>query len=76
MEETITPEEMRRAMAYAGSRRTARKAATSAENGKKGGRPARALAEIPCTCGRGDAVPPEQHPTTCQRGLAARRRRR
>lgn len=43
----------------------------SASNGKKGGRPQKPLSEIPCNCGRGED---EQHPTSCPRGLAVRRR--
>ena len=43
----------------------------SAANGKRGGRPQKPLAEMPCTCGRSDA---EGHPTSCPRGLAIRRR--
>ena len=68
----VTAEELRRALGYIGSIRTPKKAASSASNGRLGGRPAKPLNEFPCTCGRGDAL--EGHPTTCPRGRAIRRR--
>jgi hypothetical protein len=66
--------EVREYLSHIGSIRTEKKARASAENGKQGGRPQKDLSEIPCTCGRGDAL--EGHPTTCPRGLAIRRRRK
>lgn len=68
----VSREELSRALAYVGSIKTPKKSAASAANGKKGGRPIKPLAAIPCTCGRGDTL--EGHPTTCPRGLAIRRR--
>ncbi len=70
--EEPTPEEMRRVMTYIGNIRTPAKVEASRRNGANGGRPRLPLSEIPCTCGRGDAL--EGHPTTCPRGLAIRRR--
>ena len=69
-----TPEEMRRVFSMLGKRRTPAKGAAAAANGRKGGRPAVALAALPCTCGAGDGV--DGHKTTCQRGLAIYRRRK
>jgi len=70
-----TPEEIRRALGVIGSIKTEKKAEASRANGRLyGGRPPRPLAEIPCTCGRGDAL--EGHPTTCPRGRALRRRQK
>ena len=75
------PDARREAARLMGSARTPAKAAAAKRNangpGRKanpGGRPLKALADIPCTCGRGDAL--EGHPTTCLRGLAIRRRRK
>lgn len=47
-----------------------RRAEASRENGKKGGRPAKHLEELTCTCRSQDWY----HPTTCPRGRALRRR--
>jgi len=49
-----TQEELRRVMSAMGRRRTEKKAATSAVNGRMGGRPRKALADILCTCGAAD----------------------
>ena len=62
---------------FLGSIKTPKKAASSRENGKAGGRPAgsvKPLLEIPCNCNGGDTLAPEAHPTTCPRGRAIRRR--
>ncbi len=73
----LPPDVMQRAlseiMRQRGSVRSEKKAASSAENGKLGVRPARPLSEIPCTCSAGDSL--TGHPSTCPRGLAIRRRR-
>jgi len=69
-----TPEEIARVLSHLGKRRSPKKAATSATNGRLGGRPQKPLAEIACTCGRGDAL--DGHPTTCPRGRAIRRRQK
>lgn len=68
------PPEVRQALGYIGSIKTPKKSAASAANGVKGGRPQKPLAEIPCTCGRGETL--EGHPTSCPRGLAIRRRQK
>lgn len=68
----VSSEEIRRTLSYIGSIKTPKKAASSAANGRLGGRPNKALADFPCTCGNGDAL--EGHPTTCPRGRAIRRR--
>jgi hypothetical protein len=67
-----TPDEIRRVLAYIGRQRTAKKAASSAANGKAGGRPVTPITAYPCTCGRG---PDETtgHPTTCPLGRALAR---
>lgn len=65
----VTPEEAARAL---GSIRTEKKAASSRENGKKGGRPFLPLEAIPCNCG-GEGL---NHKSTCQRGKAIRYRQR
>ena len=70
-----TLEEIRRALGVIGRIRTPKKAAASRTNGRLyGGRPQKPLAEIPCTCGRGEAM--DGHPTTCPRGRAIRRRQK
>lgn len=48
-----------------------RKAEASRENGKKGGKECKRLADIACTCGNGDSL---EHPTTCPRGRVIRYR--
>jgi len=53
-----------------GSKKTARKALSSKENGKKGGRPALPLEQIACICKETD----NKHLSTCPRGRAIRRR--
>jgi hypothetical protein len=47
-----------------GSIKTEKKAASSRENGRRGGRRIKPLAEIPCTCGGSDL----EHRSTCPRG--------
>lgn len=64
----VSKNQIREVMQALGQRRSEKKAASSRENGHKGGRPRKAIEEYPCTCGR------EDHPTTCPRGLAIRRR--
>ena len=75
------PAARREAARLMGSARTPAKAAAAKRNanspGRKanpGGRPLKPLAEITCTCGRGEAL--EGHPTTCPRGRAIRRRQK
>lgn len=46
-----------------GAIKTARKASSSAENGKLGGRPLIPIEQIPCTC----ATTTETHKWTCKR---------
>jgi len=55
-----------------GSIRTEKKAASSRENGKKGGGQLKPLDTIPCDCG-GDGL---QHKSTCPRGRRISQRRR
>lgn len=72
-----TGEAKREAARLLGMSTSERKKATSAANGrlsKSGGRPPLPLSEIPCNCGRGEAM--EGHPTTCPRGRAIRRRQK
>ncbi len=77
---TVDAEARREAARLLGAATSERKRQTSAENGRKSvqaennGRPRRPLSEIPCTCGRGEAL--EGHPTTCARGRAIRRRQK
>ena len=65
-----------RAMSVIGSRKTERKAKSSAENGRRfGGRPKGTLtplSDLLCTCGAGESV--ENHKSNCPRGRAIRRR--
>lgn len=67
------PDDVRKALGYIGSIKTAKKSAASAENGKLGGRPQKPLSEIPCTCGAGESL---QHGSLCPRGRAIRRRQK
>jgi hypothetical protein len=55
-----------------GSIKTAKKAESSRENGKKGGGVIKPLERIPCSCG-GEGL---QHKSTCRRGVAIRNRRK
>lgn len=85
--ETGKAEEARREAArLMGMARTERKKVSSAANGLQGGRPdnlnggrpPKPLAEIACTCGRGDQALTDDrkpaHPTTCPRGRVIRYR--
>lgn len=64
----------REAAATMGRIRSPRKAASSAENGRLyGGKKVGPLAEINCTCGRGESL---EHPTTCPRGRVIRYRQK
>jgi hypothetical protein len=65
----MDPSEAARAL---GSIRTAKKAASSRENGKKGGARLKPLETIPCTCG-GEGL---NHKTTCPRGIRIRVRQK
>lgn len=51
-----------------GSIKTEKKAASSRENGKKGGAVMKRLEDIPCTCGG------VEHKSTCRRGQAIKYR--
>lgn len=69
----------RRAASLMGRATSPRKAASSAENGRRyGGSRIRPLVEIACPCGAGDVTVNEAgkplHPTTCPRGRAIRYR--
>jgi hypothetical protein len=64
-----TPSEAARIM---GSVRTEKKAGSSRENGKLGGRPLKRLEDIPCNCGSEGL----EHKSTCPRGRTIRQRRR
>ena len=78
METQPTDEARRNAASILGKISSPRKQATSQANGKLGGRPARPLAEIPCTCGAGetvlDAAGKPAHKSTCPRGRILRLR--
>lgn len=65
---------IRQAMKVIGGRKTPKKAASSRENGKMGGRPAgslKPLESIECRCGKC----PDDPKTYCPRGRAILRRR-
>ena len=62
--------EQREVFAALGRVRSEKKAASSRENGKKGGKKVKPLIEIPCTCG-GEGL---EHKSTCRRGVAIRYR--
>lgn len=53
------------AAAQLGRARTEKKAKSSRENGRFGGKPRKDIAEYPCTCGAPDD---DSHKTTCPRG--------
>ncbi len=71
-------EDRRRAAAVLGSVSSPRKKASSAANGRLGGKRMTPLAEINCTCGAGDVTLDAEgkplHPTTCPRGRVIRYR--
>jgi hypothetical protein len=76
-----TDEERRAAARVLGSISTPKKRAhierirqNAAEVGKLGGRPLKALSEIPCNCGAGDAL--DGHRWNCPRGQAIKRRQK
>ena len=50
-----------------------KRAEASRENGRNGGRPLKALAEIPCNCDGGAGF---DHRSTCPRGRTIRQRRK
>ena len=68
----------RTAASMMGKARTPRKAASSADNGRRfGGKKIMPLAEIACTCGRPGVLDDDGkpvHPTTCPRGRVIRYR--
>ena len=68
----------KQAAALMGSATTPRKAASSAANGKLGGKRMTPMSEIACTCGAGDVTVDDAgkplHPTTCPRGRVIRYR--
>jgi len=63
---------LRQIMRERGSVRSAKKAGSSAENGRLGGRPERPLSDLLCACSAGDAL--DGHKTYCPRGRAIKRR--
>lgn len=70
-------EARRQAAVLLGSRRSSRKAVTSAANGRLGGKQIKLLVEVACTCNRVgvlDAAGKPVHPTTCPRGRVIRYR--
>jgi hypothetical protein len=65
----LDPSEAARAL---GSIKTEKKAASSRENGKKGGRRIKALEDIPCICATDAGM--IEHKSTCLRGRAIKYR--
>jgi len=68
----ITPELRREFAQSLGSIRTEKKAASSRENGKQGGRPLKRLLDIVCNCDGEDL----KHLSTCPRGRTIRQRKK
>lgn len=72
------PEARRQAAALMGAASSPRKKASSAANGKLGGKRMTPMTEIACTCGAGDVTVDADgkplHPTTCPRGRVIRYR--
>jgi len=69
----VVQQVLQQIMRERGSVRSPKKAATSAENGRRGGRPARALSDIPCTCDAGAGL--TGHKSSCPIGRAIKHRR-
>ena len=67
------PEERAEAARVMGQARTERKLAAVSTNIEGVRKPFKPLSYYPCTCGKGTAP---DHPTTCPRGLAIRRRQK
>ena len=72
------PDARRQAAALMGAASTPRKQASSAANGRLGGKRMTPMVEIACTCGAGDVTVDADgkplHPTTCPRGRVIRYR--
>ena len=72
------PDARRQAAALMGAASTPRKQASSAANGRLGGKRMTPMVEIACTCGAGDVTVDGTgkplHPTTCPRGRVIRYR--
>jgi len=75
---TGSAETRRQAAALMGAASSPRKAASSAANGKLGGKRMTPMHDLSCTCGAGDVTVDEDgkplHPTTCPRGRVIRYR--